>query len=116
MLVIKKELDYSDFSDEFKDELKDLNTDAQIIIYDFLDEVFYDGIDNMTIKDYLRFQMKVETLSEVLENYNVVDDVDIEELSEEEKTQKVTDYLDYYTTLLGTFEENGETYFIFDEF
>ena len=113
MLVLKKELYFYEFKNEFMDELKDLPNEAISIIFDSLCELMNNGEYTVTnIRDYLRFQLQVMSLNEIIDSYGL----DFEGLEGDELIEEVEDYLHYYTILLGRFEEDGETYFLFDEF
>ena len=67
----------------------------------------------MHVRDYLRFQMRVSSSDEVISDYSI--DVDAED-DADAKIETVKEYLNYNTYLLGSYEEDGITYFIFDEF
>lgn len=116
MLTIKKELSFYDFQNEFENILTDIDYEAQEIIFDNLEQMFDDGTDEMTVRDYIRFQICISSTSELLSDYNILDDEETKELSEEEKTEKVEEYLNDNTYFLGKYEENDITYFIYDEF
>jgi hypothetical protein len=125
MLTIKKELDFNDFQNEYENILYDIDYEAQEIIFDNLEEIFYDGADDMTIRDYIRFQVCISSTSELINDYSILneddeddeDDEEKEELTIEEKNDLVEEYLNENTYLLGSYEdENGENYFIYDEF
>jgi hypothetical protein len=114
MLVLKHEMDLYDFRNEFRDEFKDLPDEAIIIIFNSLCEMMFEGdYSIMHVRDYLRFQMRVSSLDEVIGDYSI--DIDAED-DADAKIETVEKYLNYNTYLLGTFEDDGEMYFIFDEF
>jgi len=113
MLVLKNELDFYDFKSEFMDELTDLPNEAISIIFDSLCETMTNGDYTVTdVRDYLRFQLQVMSLNEVIDSYGL----DFGDLEDDELIEEVEDYLHYYTYLLGSFEEDGEIYFLFDKF
>lgn len=117
MLTIKKELDLQDFMNEYEDILKDLDYEACEIIFSSLEDVFYDGAEDMTIRDYIRFQMNISTSSELLNDYDIIDAEDIEDMDEDEINEAIEEYLNDNTYLLGSYEDNeGVTCFIYDEF
>ncbi len=116
MLTVKKELDFNDFQNEYENILSDIDYEAQEIIFDFLEDIFYEGADDMTIRDYIRFQVCISSTSELLSDYSILDEEETAELSDEEKVEKVEDYLNDNTHLLGSYEEDDITYFIYDEF
>ena len=115
MLVLKHEMDLYDFENEFRDELKDLTNEAIVIIFDSLSEIMAEGdYTVMHVRDYLRFQMRVMSLKEVINDYGY--NMDLQDLEDDELIEAVEEYLQYNTYMLGSFEEDGITYFIFDEF
>lgn len=114
MLVIKKELDVQDFKNEFHRQLKDLSLEGVEMVFDSLCNAFYDGADEMQIRDYLRFQMQVMSLEEVIDSYGY--DMDLEDLEDDELIEAVENYLNDNTYLIGSYEEDDTIYFIFDEF
>lgn len=116
MLVIKKELDLNDFMNEYEDILPE-DYEANEIIFEALCEMMYDGADDMTIRDYIRFQMKISTQSELLSDYSIIDEEDLQELDEDEIHEQVEEYLNDNTFLLGSYEDdNGDKVYIYDEF
>lgn len=113
MLVLRKEMDFYDFKEEFSYVLEDLPFDAVELIFDSLCEVMAEGdYSVMHVRDYLRFQMQVMSLKEVIHDYGL----DMEDLEGDALIDAVEEYLQYHTYLLGSFEDDGEMYFIFDEF
>jgi hypothetical protein len=116
VLTIKKELDFYDFQNEYENILKDIDYDAQEIIFEALESIFEDGTDDMTVRDYIRFQVCISSSDELLGDYDIMGDEEKSELNDEEIIEKVEDYLNDNTHLLGSYEEDGKTYFIYDEF
>lgn len=120
MLVLKKEMYLEDFEQEFDFELRGVSSEATAIIFDSLCEVNYNGDSTVdSVSDYLRFQVQVMSISEVINDYSYsmdLDGLDVEDLEDEATIEAVTKYLEDNTYLLGTYEEDGETFFIFDEF
>lgn len=118
MLVIKKEIDFQDFEDLFSFELNHLPYEASRIIYDYL----LDREEDLTedeISDYIRYQINVMSIDEIISDYNyMMDEEEFQQLEAdgEDLTEYVENFLNDYTTVLGTYEEDGETYFIFEEF
>ena len=113
MLVLKKELDLNEFEREFRDELKDISFDGIEIIFDSLCEIMAEGdYSVMHVRDYLRFQMRVSSLDEVINDYGL----DLDDVEDDNLFDAVEEYLQDHTYLLGYYEEDGITYFIFDEF
>lgn len=114
MLVLKKELGLNEFEKEFRDELKDLPFDAVEMIFETLCQ--YDLIDATltSVRDYLRYQMQVMSLSEVIDSYGYI--MDLQDLEDDELVETVEKHLNNHTHVLGLFEEDGIIYFIFDEF
>lgn len=116
MLTVKKELDLNDFMNEYKDILPE-DYEACEIIFDALCDMMYDGAEDMTIRDYVRFQMQISTQSELLSDYDIIDEEELKDLDEDEINEKIEDYLSENTSLLGSYEDdNGEMVYIYDEF
>lgn len=114
MLVIKKELSFYEFIDEFIDVLEELDLEAMSLIYESLCEVMEGGADDTTIRDYIRFQLEVQAINELINNYDVIIDDD---MTEDEKHEAVENYLNYNTYLLGSYiNDNGVMVYVFDEF
>lgn len=121
MLVIKKELDFNEFENLFSWELEHVSWKGQKMIYDYLIDAFYDGApDEMTISDYLRYQIQVLSVDEFVSDYiHIIDELDseyLEDLESSETVEAISNLISDYTNLIGTYEEDGETYFIFEEF
>ena len=115
MLVLKHEMDLYDFENEFRDELKDLTNEAIVIIFDSLSEIMAEGdYSVMHVRDYIRYQMQVLSLKEVINSYGYL--MALDDLEDDALIEEVEEYLQYNTYMLGSFEEDGTTYFIFDEF
>lgn len=115
MLILKHEMYVFDFEQEFKRELQDLPYQAIEIIFDGLKETMHDGdYTVLNVRDYLRFQLQVMSLDEVIDSYGY--DMGVDNLEGDALIEAVEDYLFYNTYLLGKYEEDGITYFIFDEF
>lgn len=113
MLVLRKELNFYEFIDLFGYVLDDIGREGQAIIYDAICNMFYESeADETTIRDYLRYQMQVSSLNDVINDYAL----DIEDQEDDALVEVVDNYLNHNTCLWGTFEEDGETFFIFDEF
>lgn len=117
MLTVKKELDLNDFMNEYEDILKDLDYEACEIIFSSLEDIFCEGAEDMTIRDYIRFQVYISTSSELLNDYDIIDDEDIEDMDEDEIHEAIEKYLNYNTYLLGSYEDgDGVMVYVFDEF
>lgn len=114
MLVLKTELGLWEFEREFRDELKGLPIDAIEIIFNALCE--YDLVDETVtgISDYLRYQMQVMSLEDVIHSYGYL--MDLDDLEDDEIDEVVDEFLCNNTYVLGTFEDDGIIYYIFDEF
>ena len=116
MLVVKKELDLQDFMNDYNDILPN-DYEANEIIFESLEGLNENGMEDMTIRDYIRFQMKISTQKEIIEDYSIIDENDIKEMEDEEIKEKIIDYLSYNTYFLGSYEdEEGQTVYIYDEF
>jgi len=116
MLTIKKELYLNDFMNEYEDILPE-DYDACEIIFDSLSEMMYDGADDMTVRDYIRFQMNISTQKELLNDYDIIDAEDIKDMDEDEINEAIETYLNDNTSFLGSYEDSdGETVYIYDEF
>ena len=107
MLVIKKELSYYDFM-EICEELaashyvRECNHGWMGIVYDYLVEVTSDigeVMDEMKLRDFLRFDIDVMSEKEVKNNYDVDGDVE--------------DYINYHSSLIGSYEVHNTTYYVF---
>ena len=117
MLVIKKELDFQDFMTEFKDVLDGLDWEACEMIFDLLCDIMNDGMDEITARDYIRFQVQVQTQNEVIDNYDIIDEDDMEGMDEGEIHEAVENYLNDNTCLLGYYKDgDGVIVYVFDEF
>ncbi len=116
MLTIKKELSFDEFLNEYENILpKDY--EANEIIFDSLEQIFDDGTDDVTIRDYIRFQMNISTAKELLNDYDIIDSEDMEDLEDDEINEKIEEYLNDNTYLFGSYEDSdGEMCFIYDEF
>jgi hypothetical protein len=114
MLVLKKELGLWEFEREFRDELKGLPLEAIEMIFDALCQ--YDLVDETVggIRDYLRFQMQVMSLEEIIHSYGYL--MDLEDLEGDELVEVVDEYLSNNTYVLGSFDEDDDIFYIFDEF
>lgn len=116
MLTVKKEMDLNDFMDEYATILPD-DREACEIIFSSLEERMTDGAEDMTIRDYIRFQLYISTQSELLSNYDIIDEEEIKEMDEDEIHERIEEYLNYNTYLLGSYEDNdGVMVYIYDEF
>lgn len=117
MLTIKKELSFYDFQNEYENILYDIEYQAQEIIFDSLSDMFFEGTDDMAVRDYIRFQLQVMTLKEVLDDYNVLNDDELQELDDDDILEVVEEYLNDNTYVLGSYvDDEGEIVFLFDEF
>ena len=117
MLVIKKELDFQEFEDLFSFELDYMTSEAARIIYDYLvdrDE----ELEEESISDFIRFDINVMSVDDIISDYNyMMDESEFEQLEDDEEiAEYVENFLNDYTTILGTYEEDGETFFVFTEF
>ena len=117
MLTIKKELDLQDFINDYDDIMSGWDYEAKEIIYDSLSECFYEGAEDMTIRDYLRFQVQVQTQDEVLDNYDIIQENEKGDHDDNQLHEIVENYLNDNTYVLGSYEDNnGVMVYIFDEF
>ena len=117
MLTIKKELDLQDFINDYDDIMSGWDYEAKEIVFDSLCECFYEGAEDMAIRDYLRFQLEIQTQEDVISNYDVIDDEDLKDMDEDEIHEAVENYLDNNTYLLGSYKDyNGVMVYLFDEF
>ena len=116
MLTIKKELNLQDFINEYDDILPN-DYEAYEIIFDSLCETMEDGMEDVQVKDYIRFKMNISTQKELLSDYNIIDEDEFKDLDNDEIHEKIENYLNYNTYYLGSYEDNdGETVYIYDEF
>ena len=117
MLTIKKELDLNDFINDYDGVMSDWDYEAKEIVFDSLCECFYEGTEDMTIRDYLRFQLEIQTQEDVISNYDVIDEEDLKDMDEDEIHEAIENYLSENTYLLGSYEDSdGEMVYIYDEF
>jgi len=118
MLVLTKELELYEFEQEFKDELQDVGYEGIIIIFEALSDIMADGGHTVTdVRDYLRYQLQVLSVGDVVNDYGyIMDGLDVEDLESPETIEAIEEFLIHKTYVMGKFEENGITYFIFDEF
>ena len=115
MLVLRKEMEIHEFEEEFSFELQGLSDEAVAIIYDSLCEVLLDGETTVdSVSDYIRFQVQVMSLEEVINDYGY--NMDLDDVEEDDIIDTVKKYIDDRTYLLGFYEEDETTFFIFDEF
>lgn len=117
MLVIKKELNVYDFADLFSYELDGIGQEGIGLIFDTLCE--HDLVDETEtgISDYLRYQLQHMSVSDLVNDYGyILDGIDLEDLEDPETLEAIEDLLNNHTYVMGTYEEDGETFFIFDEF
>lgn len=117
MLVIKKEIDFQEFEDLFSYELDYMTTEASRIIYEYL----LDRDEELTeedISDFIRYQINVMSVDEIISVYNyMMDESEFEHLEDDEEiAEYVENFLNDYTQILGSFEEDGEKFFVFEEF
>ena len=116
MLTITKELDLNDFMNEYEDILPE-DQEACEIIYDSLCDTMSEGVEDMTIRDYVRFQVYISTSKEFLSDFDIIDDEDIKDMDDDEINEAIESYLNDNTYLLGSYEDSdGEMIFIYDEF
>ena len=117
MLTIKKELDLQDFINDYDFIMDAWDYEAKEIVFNSLCDCFYEGAEDMTIRDYLRFQLYVMTQDEVIDNYDVIDGDDLKDMDEDEIHEAVEKYLNYHTYYLGSYEGvDGVMVYLFDEF
>jgi hypothetical protein len=119
MLVLKKELGLWEFEREFRDELKGLPLEAIEVIFNALCQFDLEAIEVIfetvgSVRDYLRFQMQVMSLEEIIHSYGYL--MDLEDLEGDELVEVVDEYLSNNTYVLGSFDEDDDIYYIFDEF
>lgn len=108
MIKLYKELNVYDFRNEFEgldntawaDEYEALG-----VLYDYLEELG-DEMGASNVRDWLRFQVMEMTADEIEKSYSV----------DYEQYPEIEDFLNYYTVLYGTYEHDGETYYLFSEF
>ena len=117
MLVIKKVIDFQDFEELFSYELNYLPYEASRIIYDYL--VSQDEeLEEENISDFIRYDVNVLSVDEVIGDYeSMMDEEELDQAKEDDAlTEYIESFLNDYTTILGTYEEDGETFFVFTEF
>lgn len=84
-----------------------VDSDLAILLTNFMEEVSEEPSENY-IYDFIRFDMEIQTESEIVENYS--------HLLGEKEFQDIEDFLSYYTLHVGNFESNGETCYVFTSF
>ena len=110
MIKVYKELNVHDFRNEFEclyntswaDEWQALG-----VLFDWLESTGIESHDETNIRDWLRFQVMEMTADEIEESSNSMDF---------ERFPEIDDFLNYHTMLYGTYELDGETYYLFSEF
>ena len=116
MLKVTQEMGFYDFVREYHEILPE-DREAQEIIFESLESCYDNGIDDMTIRDYIRFQLNISTQDELLEMYNIIDEEELKELENDDIHIKIEEYLDYNTYFLGSYEDyNGKMIYLYDEF
>ena len=117
MLVIKKGLDFQDFEELFSYELNYFPYEASRIIYDYLVEQG-EELEEENISDFIRYDINVMSVDEVIGDYeSMMDEDELDRAKEDDAlTEYVESFLNDYTMILGTYEEEGETFFVFTEF
>jgi len=118
MLVIKKGLDFQDFEDLFSYELDYMTSEAARIIYDYLVEQDAE-LEEESISDFIRYDINVMSVDDIISDYNyMMDEEEFQQLEAdgEDLTEYVENFLNDYTTVLGSFEEGDEVFFVFQEF
>lgn len=117
MLVIKKVLDFNDFDYLFNYELDYMNDEARRIIYDYLVDMD-EELEEENISDFIRYDINVMSVDDIISDYNyLMDESEFEQLEDDDEiAEYVENVLNDYTTVLGTYEEEGETFIVFQEF
>lgn len=116
MLTVKKELDLNDFINDYDFLISSWDFEAKEITFEALCEAM-DGYDEISIRDYIRFQLEIMTQSEVIENYSIFTDDELQEMDEDERHVAVGNYLSDNTYLLGSYKDNnGVMVYLFEEF
>lgn len=117
MLVIKKALDFQDFDELFNYELNYLPDEARRIIYDFLVEQG-EELEEEGISDFIRYDVNVLSVDDIIDEYShLMDEEELDQAKEDDAlTEYIESFLNDYTYILGTYEEEGETFFVFQEF
>lgn len=117
MLKIIKELSFYEFMSEYEDILQGVDHEGVEIIYNSMHDIFSDGVDDMTVRDYIRYQLQVATSKEVLNDYNILDDEDIKDMDADAIHEAIEEYLNNNTYLLGYYTDaDDDIIYIFDEF
>lgn len=123
MKVYKELYDSQDFEKEFEYELKDLHPEAIEILFDSIDQMEMEMENKNDISDYIRFQVQILSSSELINDYNHIEDMikeaqeeNSEDLTNEEIKDLIEEYLNDNTYLHGYYEEDDTYYFVFDEF
>lgn len=118
MLVIKKALDFQEFDELFNYELNYLPDEARRIIYDFLVEQG-EELEEENISDFIRYDINVMSVNDVINEYGYMmdeDDFDQPKEDYDALAEYIENFLNDYTTVLGSYEEDGVIFFVFTEF
>lgn len=119
-VTVKMDLDFQNFSQQFSDVLPNSYV-AQEAIFDVIasmvDDIYgEDGITEILLRDYIRFQLEVMSAEEVNEAYGILDDEEMATMSHDEVIEAIENHLYNYTAYHGSFIEDDTTYLLFDEF
>lgn len=116
MLKVIKDFDINSLTRLANEELRlGLDVDALEMVYDFLNDVYYEGIDEMLLCDILRFDLNVLELEEFINNYGDFDYEELQSLETEERLQEVIDYIEHYGLLYGVYKINDDTFVVFND-
>ena len=119
MLTIKKELSLYDFIEEFEGLYNTSFADeheALGLIFDSLCGLGED-MEETQITDYIRFQVVEMDMDCFIDQYGHLLKLDEDECEDEdEKHEAIEECLNHYTYYIGSYEYNGKTYYLFDEF
>lgn len=79
------------------------------LLYDFFDSLEETNEDN--IYDFIRFEMAIMTEEEIKNDYVTLENTDFDD-----EYDDMEDFLIQNTLYVGSYESNGETYFVFSAF
>lgn len=116
MLKVTKDFDINSLTRLANEELRlGLDFDALEVLFDFLNDVYYEGIDEMLLSDILRFDLNVLELEEFINNYGDFDYEELQSLETEERLQKVINYIGYHGLLYGVYQIDDDMFVVFND-
>ena len=112
---IVKTFNETDFIDEFKAYNREDNFSAEglCILFESLEQLAIDCGRNIEIDVIaLCCEYNEDSIFNIINNY----DIDVTDCDDDEKIEMVEDYLQYNTSVCGSYEDDGVTHFIYQTF